>query len=334
MDNRYYRAMPQTGTRPAEGAFSIAGGWSWFTHVEILSRTEPPEIVHARDMPGDVLQAITTPPAPICGLQMTKPRIMGIVNVTPDSFSDGGDHLDPGIAAEKAAEMAAVGADILDIGGESTRPGADFVDSDAEIARTRPVIAELARLDVAPISIDTRKADVARAAAASGASLFNDVSALSFDPESLCAAAELGCPVCLMHASGDPKTMQSRLDYDSVLLDVYDYLKARRDAAIAAGVKPENIILDPGIGFGKSTSQNITLMRGLSLFHGLGCPVLLGASRKRFIGELTQTPDAKERIFGSIAVALEAVRQGAQIIRVHDVAQTRQALTMWSEMHH
>ena len=185
-------------------------------------------------------------------------------------------------------------------------------------------------MDVAaPISIDTRKGQVANACVAAGAGLFNDVSALSFDPQSLDIAAELDVPVCLMHASGDPKTMQDDPAYADVLLDVYDYLENRRDAAIGAGVSPDKIILDPGIGFGKTVAHNLALLRGLSLFHALGCPLLLGASRKRFIGTLTGESDAKKRMPGSLAVALEGARQGVQILRVHDIDAHRQMMGLW-----
>ncbi len=264
---------------------------------------------------------------------MGAPRLMGILNVTPDSFSDGGDFSDHDQAVERARHMMTEGADIIDIGGESTRPGAEHVSVDEEVARVLPVIETLAKNSGVPISIDTRKAEVARQAIAAGAGFFNDVSALSFDAESLPAAAELSVPVCLMHASGDPKTMQSKLDYSNVLLDVFDYLEERRDAALAEGITLGNIALDPGIGFGKTTDQNIELVRGLSLFHTLGCALLVGASRKRFIGEISGTNLAKDRMSGSLAVALDAVRQGVQLLRVHDVIETRRALDVWHRIH-
>ncbi len=331
MDKTYYRPIVQSDQANSDG-FPLAGGARWFSHVEMLTTDGEPSLIPASDLPKDVRERLTSKRNPLCGLDLNRPQIMGILNVTPDSFSDGGQHNDLKQAVARAEAMVDEGADILDIGGESTRPGADFVSNAEEIARTAPVIKALGHL-TAPISIDTRKSDVAQAAAKAGALIFNDVSALSFDPDSLATAAKLNIPVCLMHASGDPKTMQANPSYDHVLLDVYDYLEARRDAALDAGIALNNIILDPGIGFGKTLEHNLTLLKGLSLFHGLGCPILLGASRKRFIGTLTGSEVASDRMPGSVAVALEAVRQGVQILRVHDVAETKQALTVWGHLH-
>jgi dihydropteroate synthase len=255
---------------------------------------------------------------------------MGVVNVTPDSFSDGG--LFAGLEAAVAQGCALVdaGADILDIGGESTRPGSDPVPPAAELDRVIPVIRALRAAGVTvPISIDTRKAAVARAAFDAGADLLNDVSALGYDPESAGAAADAGVPVCLMHALGDPRTMQDAPRYDDVLLDIADFLAARIAVAEAAGIPRARILVDPGIGFGKTVAHNLALVRGLSLFHDLGCAILFGASRKRFIGALAGVDDPKARGPGSTTVALEALRQGAQVIRVHDVAEMRQALALW-----
>ena len=254
---------------------------------------------------------------------------MGILNVTPDSFSDGGLFLRPEAAVMQARKMAA-GADILDIGGESTRPGAAEVAVDDEIARTAPVIAALrdGGLDL-PVSIDTRKAAVAQAAFAAGATILNDVTALQFDPAMAGAAAALGGPVILMHSIASPETMQDDPRYDDVLLDVYDALAARLNEAQAAGIAPDRLAIDPGIGFGKTLEHNLALLNRLSLFHGLGVPVLLGASRKRFIGTIGAEAEAARRMPGSLAVALAGVAQGAQMIRVHDVAETRQALSLW-----
>ncbi|MGL6210937.1 MAG: dihydropteroate synthase, partial [Paracoccaceae bacterium] len=228
------------------------------------------------------------------------------------------------------ARLMAAGADILDIGGESTRPGAVEVAIDEEIARTAPVIAALRAggLDC-PISIDTRKAGVAKAALAAGAGIVNDVSAMGFDAGMSGAVAASAAPVILMHAQGDPATMQADPQYDDVLLDVFDFLAGRVAAAEAAGIPRDRIAVDPGIGFGKSLQHNLTLLNRLSLFHDLGLPVLLGASRKRFIGTIGAEAEAARRMPGSLAVALAGVAQGMQMIRVHDVAETRQALSLW-----
>lgn len=267
--------------------------------------------------------------APVCGLSMDRPRIMGIVNVTPDSFSDGGTITDTKARVE---ELVAEGADILDIGGESTRPGAETVPADEEWARVEPALLAAAGTG-AVVSIDTRKAAVARRALAAGARIFNDVSALTYDPESLSVAAEFaaaGGAICLMHALGDPKTMQQDPRYDDVLREVYAYLESRVGVAVEAGIPRAQLIVDPGIGFGKALDHNLTLMRGLGTFHDIGCPVLLGASRKRFIGTLTGEEDAAARVHGSVAAAQIGAGLGCQILRVHDVKATAQALSVWS----
>lgn len=331
-DVRYRPILRSGGTpeRPA-GAIPFGGGPLWFAEAAEHRRGAPARIVSAGGLPGDVVERLAGLRPPVCGLSLDRPRIMGVLNVTPDSFSDGGRHFALPAALEQARAMAEAGADILDIGGESTRPGADPVSVQAEIDRVVPVIETLRAGGLArPISVDTRNAEVARAAFAAGADLFNDVSALTHDPGSLGLAAASGRPVCLMHALGDPKTMQDAPIYEDVLLDVYDYLEGRVVAAGAAGIPRERILVDPGIGFGKTVAHNLTLVRGLAIFHGLGCAVLFGTSRKRFIGTLGAAPDPLARLPGSLAVALEALRRGAQVIRVHDVAETRQAVALWS----
>jgi dihydropteroate synthase len=271
---------------------------------------------------------------PIAGLAMDRPRVMGIVNVTPDSFSDGGRWPDAGAAVAHALQLEAEGADILDIGGESTRPGAEPIGVEEELRRVIPVIAALAGQARAPISIDTRNAEVMRRAADAGARLINDVAALGHGRDALPAAAGTGLPVVLMHAQGDPRTMQLDPRYDDVVLDVYDWLAARVAACEAAGIPRERIVVDPGIGFGKTLQHNLALIGSLSVLHGLGCPILLGASRKSFIGRLVGgsggvVPPADQRVPGSVAAALLGAAQGVQILRVHDVAATRQALAVW-----
>lgn len=275
---------------------------------------------------------LSAPRPDLCGMALDVPRIMGILNVTPDSFSDGG--LLAGVAgALERARVMARHADILDIGGESTRPGATPVPVAEEIARTVPVIRAIRDAGIAtPISIDTRNAAVARAALAAGADMVNDVSALTHDPDMAAVVAQAGVPVCLMHAQGDPQTMQNDPRYGDVLAEVIEWLAARVDAATAAGIARGRIVIDPGIGFGKTAAHNITLLQGLAAFHDLGLPVLLGASRKRFIGTITGVDRAADRVAGSVAVALHAAAQGAQILRVHDVAETRQALSMWQAL--
>lgn len=330
MTQVYYRPIVQTDRCRPNGALKLADGWSWFTHLERLERGHKGEVVPAIEVPSETLRNLTNSRAPICGLSLDQPRIMGILNATPDSFSDGGKHNSLEAAVARGLAMATLGADILDIGGESTRPGADFVESDQEIARTAPVIAALHKADTSlPISIDTRKADVAQAAIRAGATLFNDVTALRYDENSINVAVASGATVCLMHSIADPKTMQDQAHYTDVLLDVYDHLAERVSFAQNAGIPLGKIIVDPGIGFGKTTDHGLELMRGLSLFHGLGCPILLGVSRKRFIDVIANAQNPADRGPGSVALGLEALRQGVQVLRVHDIAMTRQAVSLW-----
>ncbi len=255
-------------------------------------------------------------------------RLMGIVNVTPDSFSDGGQFFDTKTAIEHGLSLVADGADILDIGGESTRPGAENVPIEQEINRVLPVVEGLVRQTDVAISIDTRKPVVAIAAINAGASIWNDVSALTWSPESVATAAELRCHVVLMHAQGDPKTMQDNPQYDDVVGDVLAFLAARRDACLKAGIEDTKIILDPGIGFGKTLQHNLDMIANLDRFGALGCPVLFGASRKRFIGALDRDGPADKRLGGSLAAAIAGYQRGASILRVHDVRETRQALNV------
>ena len=320
MSIQYFRPIPDL----SGGRWRLAGGWIGFSSFELLERGTAARVV--QDAPPEVMGALTAPRPPVLGLSMDAPRIMGIVNVTPDSFSDGGRwNEDGGIAHGRA--LIAEGAHILDIGGESTRPGAAAVPVPEEIARTRPAIGALSR--EAAVSVDTRKAEVARAAVAAGAGLVNDVSGFDFDPGMAAAAAETGAAVCLMHARGLPENMQDDPRYGDVLLDVYDALAERIARAEAAGIPRDRIVIDPGIGFGKTLEHNLAILRRISLYHGLGVPVLLGASRKRFVGTLGGTETATQRDPGSLAVTLAAAQQGIQIHRVHDVAGTRQGLALW-----
>jgi dihydropteroate synthase len=323
-----HRPIPRS--EPVPGAVRLAGGPLSFTEVAIHEAGRPPRLVPARDLPAPVLDRLSAPRAPLCGLALDRPRIMGVVNVTPDSFSDGGRFLDRDRAIAQAEALAEAGADLLDLGGESTRPGAQPVPPAEERARVVPVIAALrARGLSLPISIDTRNAEVARAALDAGADLLNDVSALRHDPAYAALAAARGAPLCLMHAKGDPATMQDAPHYDDVLVEVAAFLAGRVAAAEAAGIPRERLLVDPGLGFGKTVAHNLALVRGLAILHDLGCPILFGASRKRFIGTIAGIEIPDQRGPGSIAVALEALRQGAQVLRVHDVAQTRQAVALW-----
>lgn len=261
-------------------------------------------------------------------LAYTRPRIMGVLNVTPDSFSDGGKFIDPDAAVRHARQLIAEGADIIDIGGESTRPGANPVWEGEEADRVVPVIEAL-RADGILLSIDTRHSFVMEKAIQAGAHIINDVTALSYDGESLRIAAKSEAPIILMHSQGDPKTMQDNPSYSDTLLDVYDYLAERVRVCEEAGIDRSRLILDPGIGFGKRMVQdNLALINGLPFLHALGLPILFGASRKSFIGAISGEEDASKRMPGSLAAAMKAVEMGSQIVRVHDVAETKQALAM------
>ncbi len=321
----------------------LAGGRLSFAALDILTRhvsgTSRRTIVLGDAFSGDwgrdglaasdLLKAMSEPRSRIAGLALDRPRIMGIVNVTPDSFSDGGQFATTKAAIDHALRLVEEGADILDIGGESTRPGSDAVGLDEELRRVIPVIEGLRAKTDAVISVDTRKAGVMRRAGQAGADILNDVSALTHDPDALQVAAETGLPVMLMHAQGDPKTMNDNPQYDNVVLDVFDFLEARIRACEAAGIAKSKIVADPGIGFGKHLHHNLAVMAALSLYHGLGVALLLGASRKKMIGQLGDVPLPQDRVPGSLACAISGASQGVQIFRVHDVKETKQALGVW-----
>ncbi|MFL6766186.1 MAG: dihydropteroate synthase [Sphingomicrobium sp.] len=325
----------------------LAGGLIWFSAVELIridghsrASTEllPVEGIENRfddDMAAQ-WAALTGPRQPLQlgsrTVRLDQPQAMGIINATPDSFSDGGQYADSAAAAEAGARMAAEGAAILDVGGESSRPGARSIWEGDEIERVLPVIRPLTAAGTA-VSCDTRKADVMTAAVEAGARMINDVSALTYDSRSADVAASLKVPVVLMHHKGAPEVMQEDPRYDDVLVEVYLWLEERIAAVVEAGVAREQVLIDPGFGFGKKVAHNLELMNGLALFHSLGCPLVLGASRKRTIGALSGEAPADKRLGGSIAFAMKAVDQGAQLLRVHDVFETVQALRVWRGMH-
>ena len=321
----------------------LAGGLNWFASVELIvvegnertaSELVPVEGVENRfdnDMAAQ-WQALTAPrPALRLGertVRLDQPQVMGIVNATPDSFSDGGQFANAAEAAEAGARMASEGAAIIDVGGESTRPGARSIWEGDEIERIVPVIRQLSAGGAA-VSVDTRKADVMTPAVEAGARMINDVSALTYDARSGEVAAAANVPIVLMHHRGAPEVMQEDPRYDDVIVEVYLWLEERISAALDAGVARENILVDPGFGFGKNVGHNLELMNGLALFHSLGCPLVIGASRKRTIGALSGEAPVERRLAGSIAFAMKAAEQGAQLIRVHDVFETVQALKVW-----
>ena len=315
-------------------ALPLAGGPLAFNRVEIIRRRPDGRQLERRDLPLDGLSS--DDPLGVFLKRLSRPRhlpkaplIMGVVNVTPDSFSDGGDNLDPDRAAARVEALRAAGADIIDIGGESVRPGADPVDPAVERQRILPLFDRLAERRDLLTSIDSRRATVMTAALARGANMINDVSALSDDPESLRVAADSDAWVVLMHRQGTPATMNQAPRYQDAALDIFDYLAARVQAAVDAGIARDRLIVDPGIGFGKKGAHNLSVLNQLALFHGLGCPLLIGVSRKGLTGAIERTTAPKDRLSGSLAAALSALDQGVQILRVHDVAETRQAVRVW-----
>ncbi len=313
----------------------LAGGQIRFSHVELIERSSadtkilPYSDAAASDEPlvRAALQALEAPRPPIMGMDLNTPKIMGIVNVTPDSFSDGGDFYTHDNAITQAKLALEEGADILDIGGESTRPGSEPVDEPTELERILPVIEALAG-EGAPLSCDTRKPGVMQQAIAAGAHIINDISSLTYHPDARKTAAELGVPVILMHSKGEPKVMQKAPSYENVCLDVFDELQANITACEQAGTPRARIIADPGIGFGKTFDHNLELLNDLALFHGLGVALMLGVSRKGFLGALTGVKEARARAVGSVTAALCGLERGVQFYRVHDVKQTAEAFAV------
>ena len=334
-----------------DGAFGrLAGGMQFFGGYELIAVGDGSRVRIAIDVAQlpDALAALSEPQAArVSGLaqrlsapraplhlgertiRFDQPQAMGILNITPDSFSDGGAHAaDAEAAAAAGVRMAEAGAAIVDVGGESTRPGAEAAWEGDEIKRVVPVIERLARAGVA-VSIDTRKAAVMEAALAAGAGLVNDVAALLWDDRAAEVVVKAGCPVVLMHSPDPKEGPHAPMKTADPLIEVYDWLEARIDAVVAAGIPRDRILVDPGIGFGKSVAANLALLNGLALFHALGCPVVLGASRKRIIGALSNEAPVDQRLGGSVALALKGAELGAQLVRVHDVPESVQALRVW-----
>ena len=321
-------------------AFALAGGPLAFTHMrlggEILGAAEIRRWAEQAGIVGDAgpahcLEMMSAPRAAYADLPISgargRPRIMGVCNVTPDSFSDGGKHAAPHAAIGFARDLVRAGVDIIDIGGESTRPGAVPVSTTEEMDRVLPVVEALAG-DGVKLSIDTRNADVMQAALEAGASIINDITALT-GSGALDVAAASGASVILMHMQGSPATMQDDPRYDAVVSDIFDWLATRVAACVQAGISLDRIAVDPGFGFGKTLAHNVALLADLGRFHGLGCALAVGLSRKSFLGTLGGEEDPAARVVSSVTAALDAVGRGAQILRVHDVVETRQALAVW-----
>ena len=335
----------------ARPAARIGGTWAGFDQVEVVARHGGNSATGRgsvddltawsaglgrdhRARIDSLLARLTDQRPAFAGLSFDEPLIMGVLNITPDSFSDGGDYATPEAAIARGQAHCRAGAAILDIGGESTRPGSDPVAAAEEQRRVVPVIEALAGAGSgAVISIDSRKAEVMEKAVTAGASIINDISALAGDQRSLAVAADLGVGVILMHCQGEPKTMQAAPAYDHPPAEIFDYLEARIAACEAVGIGRARIAVDPGIGFGKSLEHNLAILSHLSLFHGLGCAVLIGPSRKSFIGHITGEQHPKARFPGSMAATVAGLNQGVQMVRAHDTAETRQAVEVWRAIH-
>lgn len=330
---------PLVQNTPLDGALPLAGSWRQFSHVDVVQRDDDNSYA-ARRMHVDAvistaddrnkavaaIEHLTMPRADFAGLAMNKPQIMGILNVTPDSFSDGGQHNAPAKAIAAGAAMQTAGASIIDIGGESTRPGAEPITRNQELARILPPITGLAKAG-ALVSVDTRHADVMTRATKAGAGIINDVGGLRGDG-ALVAASDSGAPVIIMHMQGTPESMQNDPHYGFAPVEIYEFLEARISAAIDAGIPRDKIAVDPGFGFGKTVTHNMELMNWFGMLHGLGVPLLLGASRKSTIAKISRDEAADDRLAGSIALALQGINEGAQMIRVHDVPETAQAIAV------
>lgn len=312
-------------------AFPLAGGAVAFSLVETLSAAgngTQSDYAPAIDRSAAV-SSLSALPAPFAGLDMAQPVVMGVVNVTPDSFSDGGDFSDPARAIDQALKLAAEGAGIIDIGGESTRPGADPMPVAEEIERVVPVI-EAAAAQGITVSVDTRRSAVMAAAINAGARIVNDITALTGDADAPGVVAASEASVILMHMQGRPETMQKSPSYSCASLDIFDWLNGRIDACTAAGIPRHRIAVDPGIGFGKTDAHNMEILHRAGAFHGTGCAVAIGVSRKSFIGRIAGIENPKDRLPGTIAATMLALSRGVQIHRVHDVAAAVQAIAIWN----
>ena len=335
---------------PRAQTLALAGSRAGFHEAELIIRTPddtitrriatvPELLAWARShSPATIerleslVERLTRPRPPLVGLDLTRPRLMAVLNVTPDSFSDGGDCFAPEHAIARGVAFLKAEADLIDVGGESTRPGAAPVPASEEADRVVPVITALAARG-ARLSIDSRHASVMRQALAAGAVLINDVSGLTDDPESMAVARDSGAPVVLMHMRGKPATMQTAPSYTDAALDVFDWLEARVNTCLAAGLPCHRLAVDPGIGFGKTLDHNLEILRQLSLFHGLGLPLVLGVSRKRFIAALSRDEPPRNRLAGTLTASLAALDQGCQLIRIHDLAEAAQARAVWEALH-
>jgi dihydropteroate synthase len=315
----------------AEKFFTIYGGKSVFNSFRVVERNKSSRVISTSEVTNEFLSRFISKPNSTLGLNFETPLVMGILNVTPDSFYDGEELFSEKQFVEKGLDLLKIGCSILDVGGESTRPGAKEISSKREIERVIGVIEKIKMsAPSAMISVDTRKALVAEKALQSGASLVNDISAGSFDKKMFNVVAKYKAGICLMHSKGLPENMQNKPYYDNVLFDIYDYFEKKISQAECEGIPKEKILIDPGIGFGKSLSHNIEIIKKVGLFIGLGCPIIIGPSRKSFIGEIIGEKLPSKRLAGSIAAMLVTFSNGVNIVRVHDVKETVDAMKVWN----
>ena len=325
----YFRPIVRTGSPRSQNSIFLAETNYWISEAEEMKLGEPTKLISINDVPDWWKKRWLKKRSDILGMEFGYPKLMGILNITPDSFSDGGRHIQLNAALNQAKFMEENGVDIIDVGGESTRPGAVIVPIAEEIRRIGQVINGISARSKVPISVDTRKVDVASAARKAGASMVNDVSGFTFDPDLLPYCSKYKLPVCVMHMKGSPENMQNNPKYENVLIEVFDFLENQIGKLVQAGISRDQIIADVGIGFGKNIGHNLALIKNISLFHGLGVPLLLGVSRKSIISNVAKVEKPIDRVHGSISLALSALGQGVQVFRVHDVAETRQAFDLW-----
>jgi len=325
----YFRPIVRTGSPRSKDSIFLAETNYWVSEAEEIKLSKKTKLVSINAVPDWWKKRWLKKRSSILGMDFGFPKLMGILNVTPDSFSDGGNHVELDAALNQAKFMEENGVDIIDVGGESTRPGAVIVPIAEEIRRIGQVINGISARSKVPISVDTRKVDVASAARKAGASMVNDVSGFTFDPDLLPYCSKYKLPVCVMHMKGSPENMQNNPKYENVLIEVFDFLENQIGKLVQAGISRDQIIADVGIGFGKNIGHNLALIRNISLFHGLGVPLLLGVSRKSIISNVAKVEKPIDRVHGSISLALSALGQGVQVFRVHDVAETRQAFDLW-----
>ena len=326
----YFRPIIRTGSPRSKNSIFLAETKYWISEAEEMKVGETAKLISINDVPDWWKNRWLKKRSDILGMKFGFPKLMGILNVTPDSFSDGGQHVKLDAALNHAKFMEENGVDIIDIGGESTRPGASTIPNLEEIKRIEPVIKGIAARSKIPISIDTRKSEVASAARRAGASMVNDVSGFTFDPNLIFYCSKYKLPVCVMHMQGSPDNMQNNPKYENILIEVFDFLENQIAMLVQAGVSKDRIIADVGIGFGKNLKHNLTLIKNISFFHGLGVPLLLGVSRKSIVSNVAKVKKISDRVHGSISLAISALGQGVQVFRVHDdVAETRQAFDLW-----